>query len=78
MALAAEPIRLKYGATLLDGTVLKFTAHVPTVEIALSGARSNAAAHLHDLARGSRRLRSVEVPTARLAALIAHHIARPR
>jgi hypothetical protein len=35
LALAAEPILIESGATLLDGTVIEFTARVPTVEMAL-------------------------------------------
>lgn len=35
IALAAEPIVIDAGATLLDGSVLEFTVRVPTVELAL-------------------------------------------
>ncbi|HEU4849162.1 MAG TPA: hypothetical protein VFS93_01995 [Terrimesophilobacter sp.] len=35
VALAADPITIDAGATLLDGTVLEFVARVPTVELAL-------------------------------------------
>lgn len=35
LALAAEPILIESGATMLDGTVIEFTARVPTVEMAL-------------------------------------------
>lgn len=43
----------------------------------LTGSRRDAAVHLHALAGRSRRLRSADVPTARLAALIAAHVSRP-
>lgn len=122
LALAAEPILIESGATLLDGTVIELTARVPTVEIALvikahayasrrdvrdvediyqlleiagtypsdeiggwrlnekalGGSRRDAAAHLHDLARGSRRLDIADVPPSRLAALIAEHVTLTR
>lgn len=35
LALAAEPILIESGATLLDGTLIEFTACVPTAEMAL-------------------------------------------
>jgi hypothetical protein len=35
LALAAPPIVIDVGATLLDGTLIEFTARVPTVEVAL-------------------------------------------
>lgn len=43
----------------------------------LRASRRNAAAHLHELARRTRRHSDVEVPAARLAALIAALVARP-
>lgn len=43
----------------------------------LTGSRRDAATHLHDLARHARRLTDVDVPTARMATLIAAHIALP-
>ncbi|MGI5179490.1 hypothetical protein ACQEVZ_24485 [Dactylosporangium sp. CA-152071] len=46
-------------------------------EAPLRGSRRDAAAHLHELARRSRRRSDVEVPTARLATLIAAVVARP-
>lgn len=122
LALAAEPTFVESGATLLDGTVIEFTARVPTVEMALvikahayasrredrdvediyrlleiadtytydeiggwrlnenelTGSRRDAAAYLHDVARGSRRLVGVDVPTSRLAALIAELVTLTR
>ncbi len=43
----------------------------------LRASRRDAAAHLHELARRSRRLTRSDIPQARLAALIAAHIAHP-
>lgn len=43
----------------------------------LRASRRDAAAHLHELARRSRRLTRADIPQARLAALIAACIARP-
>ena len=43
----------------------------------LRASRRDAAAHLHELARRSRRLTKADIPQARLAALIAARIARP-
>jgi hypothetical protein len=43
----------------------------------LRASRRDAAAHLHELARRSRRLTRADIPQARLAALIAARIARP-
>lgn len=43
----------------------------------LRASRRDAAAHLHQLGRGLRRPNEVDVPAARLAALIAAHVARP-
>lgn len=121
LALAAEPIFIDAGVTLLDGSLLEFTVRVPTVEVAvvlkayayssrhedrdvediyrlleiaeaypaaeiggwklnaseLTASRRDAAAYLHTLASRTRRLRSADVPAARLAALIAAHVARP-
>ena len=122
LALASEPILIESRATLLDGTVIEFTARVPTVEMALvikahayasrredrdvediyrlleitdtypsdeiggwrlneqglGGSRRDVAGHLHDLARGSRRLDIAGLPPSRLAALIAGHITLTR
>ena len=65
--------------------LLEITDAYPATEIggwklhdsALIASRRDAAAHLHALARQTRRLRSADVPAARLAALIAAHVARP-
>jgi hypothetical protein len=120
-ALATEPIVIEVGARLLKGTVLEFTARVPTVELALvikalsygsrlqtrdiediyrlleianaypydeiggwqlqdnnqRASRRDAAAHLHELARRTRRHSDVDVPPARLATLIVSLIGRP-
>jgi hypothetical protein len=121
-ALAAEPIVIDAGITLLDGSVREFPVSVPTVEFALvikaiaygsrgeyrdvediyclleiaashdpveiggwnldgnglTGARGDAATHLHSLARASRRLRGGDVPIPRLAALIAERVGKRR
>jgi len=46
-------------------------------ETPLLGSRRDAAVHLHDLARHSRRRANLEVPAARLATLIASLVTRP-
>jgi hypothetical protein len=46
-------------------------------ETPLLGSRRDAAVHLHDLARHSRRRSDLEVPAARLATLIASLVTRP-
>jgi hypothetical protein len=120
-ALAAEPIELETGVTLLDGTLLEFITRVPTVELAvvikayayasrhmdrdaediyrlleivdahpsdtmggwrlnepgLRGSRRDAAVRLRELARHTRRLTNADIPTARLAVLIAAHVGSP-
>lgn len=56
LALAAAPIVIDVGATLLDGTLLEFTVRVPTVEIAvvikaLASASRNESRDIDDLYR---------------------------
>jgi hypothetical protein len=46
-------------------------------ETPLRASRRDAAAHLHELARRSRHLNNLDVPAARLAALIASLVTRP-
>lgn len=46
-------------------------------ELDLRGSRRDAAIHLHELGRQTRRLRTADVPGARLAALIAGHLHSP-
>lgn len=121
LALAIPPITIDVGATLLDGSLVEFVVHVPTVEVAvivkahawasrlqprdiediyrlmeiidaypasdiggwqldqegLRASRRDAATHLHGLGRRPRRPDEADVPAARLAALIAAHVARP-
>ncbi len=43
----------------------------------LRASRRDSVAHLHQLGRRSRRPNEADVPSARLAALIAAHVARP-
>jgi hypothetical protein len=84
---------LSYGSRLQDRDVediyrlLEIANAYPPDEIGgwrlnespLQASRRDAAVHLHELARRSRRLSGIDadVPTARLATLIASHVGRP-
>ena len=82
---------LSYGSRLQDRDVediyrlLEITGAYPSDEIGgwrlhetpLRAARRDAAVHLHALARRSRRRLDLDVPTARLATLIASLVSRP-
>lgn len=82
---------LAYGSRLQPRDVediyrlLEIVDHYPTDEIGgwrlnetpTRGSRRDAAVHLHDLAKHSRRRSNIEVPAARLATLIASQVTRP-
>ena len=59
----------RYTATEIGGWRLK--------EERLVGSRLDAAIQMHELLRTTRTLRDIDVPSSRLAALIARHVGRP-